>query len=133
MKTLSGVILTKTLGWRIIGEFPNVKKSIIIFAPHTSYCNAMLGKLFPNEIGIQHIILSKKVFFFFPMNIVMIWYGSIPVRGAKVGNAIYQVVKMLEEAQSLHVILSPEGTLAKVIKWNKGFYYMAWKAVDFLM
>jgi hypothetical protein len=50
-----------------------------------------------------------------------------------VGNAIYQVVKMLEEAQSLHVILSPEGTLAKVIKWNKGFYYMAWKAVDFLM
>jgi len=125
MKTLSGIILTKVFGWRIVGEFPNIKKSIIIIAPHTSYCDAIFGKLFLNEIGIKHTILSKKEFFFFPMNIVMKWYGAIPVRGVKVANAVYQVDKMLEEAQSLHVVLSPEGTLAKVTRWNKGFYYMA--------
>jgi len=125
MKTLSGIILTKVFGWRIVGEFPNIKKSIIIFAPHTSYFDAILGKLFLNEIGIKHTILSKKEFFFFPMNIVMRWYGAIPVRGVKGGNAVYQVAKMLREAQSLHVALSPEGALAKVTRWNKGFYYMA--------
>jgi 1-acyl-sn-glycerol-3-phosphate acyltransferase len=125
MKTMSGFILTKVLGWKIIGEFPDIKKSIIIIAPHTSYYDAILGKLFLNEIGIKHIILSKKEFFFFPMNIAMRWYGAIPVRGVKVENAVYLVDKMLEEAQSLHVVLSPEGTLAKVTRWNKGFYYMA--------
>lgn len=35
---------------------------------------------------------------------------------------------MLEESDSLHVVFSPEGTLAKVTRWNKGFYYMARKA-----
>jgi len=128
MTTISGYILTKVLGWKITGEFPNVKKSIIIFAPHTSYYDAVFGKLFLNEIGIKHRFLSKKELFFFPMNILMKWYGSIPIRGIKGENAIYQVTKMLEEAKSLHVILSPEGTFAKVTNWNKGFYHMARKA-----
>lgn len=128
MTTISGYILTKVLEWKITGEFPNVKKSIIIFAPHTSYYDAVFGKLFLNEIGIKHRFLSKKELFFFPMNILMKWYGSIPIRGIKGENSIYQVTKMLEEAKSLHVILSPEGTFAKVTNWNKGFYHMARKA-----
>lgn len=62
------------------------------------------------------------------MNILMKWYGAIPVRGVIGQNAIYQVAQMLEDAQNLHVILSPEGGFAKVSKWDKGFYYMAYKA-----
>jgi len=128
MTTISGYILTKILGWKIRDEFPDIRKSIIIFAPHTSYYDALYGKLFLNEIGISHRFLSKKELFYFPMNIAMKWYGSIPVRGVAGSNAIYQVTKMLDEAQSLHIILSPEGALAKVTSWNKGFYYMAKKS-----
>ena len=128
MKTISGHILTKVLGWKIHGEFPNIKKSIIIFAPHTSYCDALYGKLCFNELGINHRFLSKKELFYFPMNIFMKWYGSVPVRGIAGKNAIYQVSKLLEEAESLNIILSPEGAFAKITKWNKGFYYMARKA-----
>ncbi len=128
MKTISGFILTKVLGWKITGNFPVIKKSIIIFAPHTSYYEAVYGKLFLNELGIKHTFLSKKELFYFPMSTVMKWYGSIPVRGVIGKNAIYEVSKMFEESQSLHIILSPEGTLARVTRWNKGFYYMAWKS-----
>ncbi|MCK9421827.1 MAG: 1-acyl-sn-glycerol-3-phosphate acyltransferase [Bacteroidales bacterium] len=128
MKTISKYILTSVLGWKIKGEFPDVKKSIIIFAPHTSYYDALYGKIGLNEFGIKHTFLSKKELFFFPLNFVMKLYGSIPIRSVKGNNVIYQVVKMFEEAQSLHIILSPEGTRAKVTQWNKGFYYMAWKA-----
>jgi 1-acyl-sn-glycerol-3-phosphate acyltransferase len=125
MKTISGYILSNILGWKIIGNFPNIRKSIIIFAPHTSYFDALYGKLFLNEIGITHIILAKKELFFFPMSILMELYGAIPVRGVKNKNAIYSVSHILEEPQDLHIILSPEGTRRKVIKWNKGFYYIA--------
>jgi len=118
----------KILCWKISGDFPNVKKSIVIFAPHTSYYDALYGKLYFNEIRVKHTFLSKKELFFFPMNILMKCYGSIPVRGVTGNNAVYQVTRMLEEKESLHIILSPEGTRAKVTKWNKGFYYMAWKA-----
>lgn len=128
MTTISGYILTKVLGWKINGEFPDIKKSIIIFAPHTSYYDAVYGKLLFNELGIRYKFLSKKELFYFPMNIFMKWFGSVPVRGVTGENAIYQVAKMLQEEESLHIILSPEGAFAKVTKWDKGFYYMAWRA-----
>ena len=86
---ISGFILKNLLGWKIIGEFPNIKKSIVIFAPHTSYYDALYGKLFLNEIGINHNFLSKKELFFFPMNIVMRLFGSIPVDSLKYGNTLY--------------------------------------------
>lgn len=127
MRTVSGYILTTVLGWKITGEFPQLKKSVVIFAPHTSYYDAFYGKLFLNEIVVKYIILSKKELFFFPMNILMKWYGSVAV-GVKGENAINKIAKILQESQSAHIILSPEGSRKKVIKWNKGFYYMASKA-----
>ena len=128
MKTISQYIFKGVLGWKFKGEFPDVKKSIVIFAPHTSYFDALYGKLLLNEIGIKHIFLSKKELFFFPMNVAMKWYGSIPVGGVINKNAIYQVTQMFEKAKELHIIVSPEGTIKKVVQWNKGFYYMALKA-----
>lgn len=128
MQTISGYILTKVLRWQVKGEFPDINKSVVIFAPHTSYFDSIYGKLFINEIGVKHTFLSKKELFFFPMIFFMKWYGSIPIRGIIGRNSIYQVVKLLDDSQSLHVIISPEGTFSKVSKWNKGFYYMAKKA-----
>ncbi len=128
MKTISGYVLSNILGWKINGEFPDVKKSIIVYAPHTSNMDALYGKLYLNELRIPHTILSKKELFFFPMNIAMKWFGSIPVRGVKNNNAIYSVAQMLEQSDEMHIIISPEGTRKKVIKWNKGFYYIAEKA-----
>ena len=127
MSTISGIIL-KEAGWKINAKFLDIKKSITIFAPHTSYYDAVYGKLAINEIGMKHMFLSKKELFFFPMNIIMKLFGSIPVRGVKNSNAIYQVVDLLNNAKELHVVVSPEGTRSKVTKWNKGFYYMAKKA-----
>jgi 1-acyl-sn-glycerol-3-phosphate acyltransferase len=128
MRTISGFLLSTILGWQIKGEFPDANKSIIIFAPHTSYFDALYGKLYFNSTGIKHRFLSKKELFYFPLNIFMKWYGSIPVRGVAGKNAIFEVANMLESAEKLHIVLSPEGAFAKVTRWDKGFYYMAFKA-----
>lgn len=74
MKTISGFILTNVLGWDIIGEFLDIKKSIIIFAPHTVYGDAVYGKRALHEIGLKHTLFIEKKFFFFPMNMVMRWW-----------------------------------------------------------
>lgn len=125
--TISGMIL-KEAGWKIDTKFPDIKKSVTIFAPHTSYYDAIYGKLAINEFGIKHMLLCKKELFFFPMNIIIKLFKSIPVRGVKNSNAIYQVVDLLNNAKELHIVVSPEGTRSKVTKWNKGFYYIAKKA-----
>ena len=127
MKTISGKVLDK-IGWKIKGDFPDIKKSIIIFAPHTAHIDALYGKLGITEIGIKYTFLSKKELFFFPMNIIMKKFGSIAVRGVKNQNAIYQVVDLFNNTDELHIVISPEGWIKKVTNWNKGFYYMALKA-----
>lgn len=127
MKTISGNILGQ-MGWKVTGDFPKTKKSIVIFAPHTAHIDAIYGKLGVNEIGIKYKFLSKKELFFFPMNLIMKRFGSIAVRGVKGKNAIYQVVDLFDSNEELHIIISPEGWIKRVTKWNKGFYYMATKA-----
>ncbi len=127
MKTTGGNVLTQ-FGLEIDGEFPEEKKSIVIFAPHTAHIDAFYGKLGFNELGIKYLFLSKKELFFFPMSLVMKKFGSIAVRGVKGKNAIYQVADILKNADELHVVISPEGRIYKVDDWNKGFYYMAVKA-----
>jgi 1-acyl-sn-glycerol-3-phosphate acyltransferase len=127
MRTLSGKILEK-LGWKITGNYGDLKKSVTIFAPHTAHIDAIYGKLGFTELGVKFKFLSKKELFFFPMNLVMKKFGSIPVRGVKGKNAIYQVVDLLNSEEELHIVVSPEGRIRKMVKWNKGFYYMAKKA-----
>lgn len=127
MKTLSGRILSR-LGWKFVGDFPDVKKSIVIFAPHTAHIDAFYGKLGFSELGVKYLFLSKKELFFFPMNLVMKRFGSMAVRGVEGTNAIYQVVNILNSTDELNVVISPEGRICKVDEWNRGFYYMALKA-----
>lgn len=128
MKTVSGYLLEDILGWKIKGDFPDLKKSITIFAPHTAHIDALYGKLGIAQMGVKYLFLSKKELFFFPMNIIMKKFGSMAVRGVKDKNAIYQVAEILNNTDELHVVISPEGWIRKVTKWNKGFYYMAIKA-----
>lgn len=127
MKTISGKIL-QHLGWKITGDYAGLQKSVTIFAPHTAHVDFLFGKLGYTELGVKFNFLSKKELFFFPMNLVMKALGSIPVRGVKGKNAIFQIAEMLNNTEELHVVVSPEGWIKKVNKWNKGFFYMAQKA-----
>lgn len=121
-------ILTRLLGWRVASVFPNVKKSVTVFAPHTSYWDAVIGKLVLQSYGVPHRLLSKKELFYFPMSIAMRLLGAVPIGGVKGHNAIHDAARMLEETDELHLIICPEGQLAAIDRWNPGFYYMAVKA-----
>jgi len=122
MKTISTNILS-LLGWKSEGEFPALSKSVIIFAPHTSYWDGFYGKLFLMQFGINYKFLSKKEFFKFPLNIFFKLFGSIPVSKNK--EFINDVTELFKNHSELHIVLSPEGQLAKTDHWKKGFYYMA--------
>ena len=127
MRTVSGRIL-KSLGWKITTGYGDLKKSVTIFAPHTAHIDYFYGKLGFTEIGVKFKFLSKKELFFFPMNLIMRKMGSIPVRGVKGVNAIFQVVDLLNANDELHIVVSPEGWVKPVAKWNRGFFHMANKA-----
>ncbi len=119
-------MILKILGWKSLDEFPDVKKSVIIFAPHTSYWDGILGKLYFMSIDVKYKFLSKEEFFKFPIKYIFKAYGAIPVYKNK--SYIDQIVQLINTQEELHIILSPEGQLPKTDHWKKGFYYMANKA-----
>jgi 1-acyl-sn-glycerol-3-phosphate acyltransferase len=125
VKELSQYIL-ELLGWEIKGKFPDLQKSVVIFAPHTSYWDGFYGKLFLMQMNINYKFLSKKEFFKFPLNYFFKAFGSIPVYKNK--EYINQIANLFNNNKDLHIVLSPEGQLAKTTHWKKGFYYMAEKA-----
>ncbi|MFV0582038.1 MAG: 1-acyl-sn-glycerol-3-phosphate acyltransferase [Parabacteroides gordonii] len=121
-------VLTKVFGWSLQGQFPDIPQSVIVVAPHTSYWDAVIGKLFLKSVGLNHKLLSKKELFFFPANIMMRLLGAIPVRGVKERNAILDVSNLFKENKNLHIVICPEGGFAPTNRWDAGFYYMAFKA-----
>ena len=112
-------------GWRLEGEMPDIPKSVIIVAPHTSYWDAVIGKLVLGAYAIPHRLLSKKELFRFPMNLVMRSIGAIPIRGVKGQNSIVMASCLLKSSDRLHLVICPEGGFAPTDHWNVGFLMMA--------
>lgn len=128
MKSLSGTIL-KTFGWKIMGKFPDVKKCIIIIAPHTSNWDLIIGKLYMNEKGVKNSVLVKKELFFFPMNFIMRAIGTVPVdRKNRKNSIVAQATAYFKKNKEFCLVVAPEGTRRKVMRWKKGCFYIAQKA-----
>jgi len=128
MKQLSKIIL-KTFGWKLVGEFPDIKKSVVVMAPHTSYWDFVIGRLYLNAMGISNNTLMKKEMFFFPFNIVMSILGAIPVdRKNKKNNMVQQVASIIKTREKCNIFIAAEGTRKRNTRWKKGFYHIAKKA-----
>jgi 1-acyl-sn-glycerol-3-phosphate acyltransferase len=129
MRTISGFIYSSILGWKINGRFPDIKKSVIIAAPHTSGWDAFIGKLYFNEIGLKYYVLAKKELFIFPLGIIMRAVRAIPIdRKKRKTDYVDKLVKNITKSDEIHIVISPEGTRRKVTRWKKGFYNIAKKA-----
>ncbi len=124
----SKFILTRLCGWKIVGPFPDTPRSITIFVPHTSYFDAFFGMLYGLAEEVHFIYFIKKTFFWFPLNLLLKRLGAVPVQGVKGHNAIYEAVDFLNSKSDVHILISPEGTMAPRKHWNRGFLIMARRA-----
>ena len=128
MKKISRIIL-ESFGWKLTGSFPDIKKSVVVLAPHTSSWDFIIGRLYLDAMDIESFTLIKKEMFFFPFNIIMSKLGAIPVdRGNKKINHISQLKSIFDEREEFNLFIAPEGTRKKVIHWKKGFFYIAKEA-----
>ena len=110
MRKLSAFIFW-LFGWKITGEIPdNVRKSVMIVAPHTSNWDFIIGRLACWKLGIPSTFLIKKEFFFFPFGYVMKALGAMPVDRAKGANIVTQTMDILNSKEFITITITPEGT-----------------------
>ena len=116
------------MGWKIIGNTPNITKYIVISAPHTSNWDFLIGRCFAYIKGIKPKYLIKSELYIWPLSILIRWNGGVPVYRKKEKDMVKQVVDRLNKTDEMILGIAPEGTRAKVEKWKTGFYYIAQEA-----
>ena len=112
-------------GWKIEGEIPADKKSVLILAPHTSNWDAfiMLPALFKMRIHVNW--MGKKEIFFWPVKKTLIWLGGIPIDRSVKSNVVENTINIINQAEKIIIGISPEATRSKSKTWRSGFYHIA--------
>lgn len=119
-------IITRVIGWRIVGEKPSDKKYMLIAAPHTSNWDfptmmvvAFVLGLDPHWVG-KHTLFPKGI-----LGALMRWLGGIGIDRRKAHNTVDQMIAQYAAREELMVLIAPEGTRSKVEHWKAGFYHIA--------
>jgi len=123
---LSKFIFTKLMGWKLVNNFPkDLKKYVVIAAPHTSWQDFPIGILARNTSGVKINFIGKASLFKRPFGFFFKGLGGTPVDRSKSNNLVDAIVQLFDEKEQFRLALSPEGTRKKVDKWKTGFYHIA--------
>lgn len=121
--------ICRCLGWQAEDLYPEVKRCIIVLAPHTSNWDFIMGKLTAGSVGRKGMFLIKSDWFFFPLNLFFKAIGGIPVyRNKRNAHMTDAVADLFSQREELCIAITPEGTRKANPHWKKGFYYIAQKA-----
>jgi 1-acyl-sn-glycerol-3-phosphate acyltransferase len=126
MKNISKFILFRLMGWKIVNDFPrNIKKYIIIVAPHTSWVDFPLSILveFITKVDIKFI--GKHTLFKPPFGFLFKALGGTPVDRSKSQSMVQAIIDIFNSKDEFIMALSPEGTRKKASQWKSGFYHVA--------
>ena len=107
-------------------HFPKeIKKCVIIGAPHTSYLDFPIGLAGAKMQGLKIRYLAKKELFKFPFKFIFSSTGGIPVDRDSKNNLVDQMVQVFNESNELLFVVAPESTRKIVERWKTGFYHIA--------
>jgi len=116
------------LGWKLIGQFPNLDQCVVIVAPHTHWIDFFLGLLVRSLLAEEINYIGKKSLFKPPFGWFFRKTGGAPVDRSKNSNTVDGVVELFKRHKRFRLALAPEGTRKKVDHLKTGFYHMAKRA-----
>lgn len=123
--------LFKIGGWKVTHTLPkDIKKCVIIAAPHTSNWDFIYGMGALRKMKIKTRFTIKKEWYKFPFKWLMKKLGALPIDrsikpdGSRRGT-VEVMVDLFHNDDDLLLLITPEGTRSRVDKWKTGFYYVA--------
>lgn len=120
-----GSLYLRALGWRVDGRFPDVAKTVVIAAPHTSNWDMPLMLAIAWVLGIRPAWLGKQELFRGPFGWLMRRLGGVPVDRSARQNVVQQAVDRFDAVERLHLVIPPSGTRSRATHWRSGFYHIA--------
>ncbi|MCM1041604.1 MAG: 1-acyl-sn-glycerol-3-phosphate acyltransferase [Bacteroides sp.] len=127
MKTFATFIL-RLMGWKVNDFIPPESRYVLIVAPHTSWKDALIGRLAFWTKKLPARFFIKKEFFVFPFGWLLKVLGGMPINREQAQHVVEHAVNLLASHEKLALIITPEGTRQRTERWKKGFYYIAKRA-----
>lgn len=125
-------LIFKLFGWKVTHYLPdNIKKCVIIVAPHTSNWDFIFGMGAVKVMKLNLRFAIKKEWIRFPFKRLMLSLGALPIDRKKENSAVDKkssvdaMAELFQSRKELRLVITPEGTRSKVEKWKTGFYYVA--------
>jgi 1-acyl-sn-glycerol-3-phosphate acyltransferase len=112
-------------GFRVEGELPDLKKYVIIAAPHTTNWDLPHTLAAGILYGARVHWMGKDTIFRWPFGGLMRWLGGLSVDRSKSNNAVAGMVQIFAERDELALIIAPAGTRTSSMAWKSGFYHVA--------
>jgi 1-acyl-sn-glycerol-3-phosphate acyltransferase len=111
--------------WRIDGQFPDLRKFVIIVAPHTSNWDFVVGLLCDHALDMDAVWLAKHTIFVGPFGRWLKSVGGIPVVRNASHNVVAQAAAEFAKRDQMVLAIAPEGTRKKVREWKSGYWHIA--------
>jgi len=129
IKRWFGKAMLKLFGWKVKGEFPSeIKKFVLIQAPHTSNMDFYVGHLYNFMVNMHPTVIIKKELFVFPLNLILRALGGIPIDRKSTKGFVEQISEQFDKKEIFRLVFTPEGTRKKNGKWKNGFLRVAYAA-----
>jgi 1-acyl-sn-glycerol-3-phosphate acyltransferase len=113
-------------GWETVGTTAAEKKFVLIGAPHTSNWDLIhLFAIKSTTLNIDVSWIVKHTVFWWPLGPILRALGGVPIHRDHPGGVVEQMVRAFDEAESLCLLLTPEGTRSYAPYWKSGFYRIA--------
>lgn len=125
MLTFLSKWILKLLGWRLLADFPDAKKYVVVAAPHTSNWDFPLGILAAKALSLEVRWIGKHTLFNWPYAWFFRAIGGIPVHRDASHDLINQIAAIFDASDELVMAVAPEGTRSKTDHWKTGFWHIA--------
>ena len=124
MKALPRFLL-KIFGWTLSLKPPETRRYVVIFAPHTSNWDFVIGILAAWGIGLKVHWIGKHSLFESPLGPLFRFWRGIPVERDRRGRMIEQMAARFEATDDFILAIAPEGTRGHTDHWKSGFWHIA--------
>ena len=112
-------------GWRVVGEFPDLPRVVLIGAPHSSNWDGIWGFAAKLALGLDIRILGKHQLFWGPLGPLMRALGIIAINRGAASGVVGQMAQQFRGADRFWLGIAPEGTRKPVARWKTGFWKIA--------
>jgi 1-acyl-sn-glycerol-3-phosphate acyltransferase len=123
-----GRLMLGLRGWTIEGDFPDIPKLVMAFAPHTSNWDFPTGLWVKLALRIEVRFVAKHTLFRWPFSPLLRRLGGIPVDRQAAAGFVGEISRGVREAGKIVLVVAPEGTRKRTEKWKSGFYRIALEA-----